>query len=290
MSDPSIAVVYHANCTDGFGAALAAHSNLHNLAEYLPFNYSTPVDQLLGKKYEKVYVLDFCFNPLDMATLSREVGSVIVLDHHKTSAQSWAEIKPPSNVELNFDMNKSGALLAWEYFQPQASVPKLIQHISDRDLWKFEMEGTDDLHTYLSSIEKDFDSWKTLLNVEQILDSKIKEGRMMNTLRDSQVKNVMDDYDKLITPISYFDPVLKKPVTGLAVNAHGIAISELGNDLAERSGTFSIVWKTDGINVIGSVRSVKDFDCSVFAKILGGGGHKNSCGFTTDLKRFLSLF
>ena len=40
------------------------------------------------------------------------------------------------------DSNKSGAMLAWEYFHPGTEVPMFIQHIDDYDRWVFAIEGT----------------------------------------------------------------------------------------------------------------------------------------------------
>ena len=38
-----------------------------------------------------------------------------------------------------FDMHKSGARMAWEFCNPDYDVPRLIEHVEDRDLWRFSM-------------------------------------------------------------------------------------------------------------------------------------------------------
>ncbi len=50
---------------------------------------------------------------------------VVVLDHHKTSA---AELTDPStlsiqNLEVHFDMERSGATVTLDYFQPEVCLP-----------------------------------------------------------------------------------------------------------------------------------------------------------------------
>ncbi|MCX8513510.1 MAG: DHHA1 domain-containing protein, partial [Candidatus Pacebacteria bacterium] len=66
-----------------------------------------------------------------------------------------------------------------------------------------------------------------------------------------------------------------------AVNATSGLRSEVGHRLAEKTGTFSMVYYYDALDKFWkiSLRSVKDFDVSVIAEKYGGGGHKNAAGF-----------
>jgi hypothetical protein len=42
-----------------------------------------------------------------------------------------------------FDMNRSGAGLAWDYFQPMTSRLRFIDYLEDRDLWRFRPGAAD---------------------------------------------------------------------------------------------------------------------------------------------------
>ena len=46
---------------------------------------------------------------------------VVVLDHHKTSAAELTDprISELPNLEVHFDMSRSGATVAYDYFQPE---------------------------------------------------------------------------------------------------------------------------------------------------------------------------
>jgi nanoRNase/pAp phosphatase (c-di-AMP/oligoRNAs hydrolase) len=56
--------------------------------------------------------------------------------------------------------------------------------------------------------------------------------------------------------------------------------SELGNQLAIKSGTYGATYYHDSTDTVRfSLRSVGDYDVSRLAKIFGGGGHKNASGF-----------
>ena len=61
MIEPSSVdcVIYHADCTDGFGAAYSAWKLLGNRAEYHACKHGTPPPPVKGKN---VVILDFAFN------------------------------------------------------------------------------------------------------------------------------------------------------------------------------------------------------------------------------------
>jgi len=78
-------------------------------------------------------------------------------------------------------------------------------------------------------------------------------------------------------------------VSGLGINASALFASELGNRLAEQSGTFGLVWQlgADGEAKV-SLRAAGRVDVSGMAAGYGGGGHPNAAGFRLPLDRFVS--
>ncbi len=92
MQREKTAVIYHASCPDGFGAAWAAHRVLGECAQYLPMNHGDPVPQMDDDA--RVYILDFSFDRERMGELHRRHGqdNVILLDHHVTAEQELAEL------------------------------------------------------------------------------------------------------------------------------------------------------------------------------------------------------
>lgn len=80
-------VIYHANCTDGFGAAFAAWLKLGDEAEYLPMNYGDTSPDMMAEKCRdrEVYILDFSFSKLVMDHIFQAATRVTWLDHHASS-------------------------------------------------------------------------------------------------------------------------------------------------------------------------------------------------------------
>lgn len=139
-------VIYRANCTDGFGAALAAWLKLGDDAVYLPmaygatynFDLSGVVIDHVGHEISgrEVFILGFSFPREVMDDIFTHAKRVVWLEHHKDAFEMWLEATPthgqyvlggPNTIWL--DNNKSCALLAWEYFHPGKEIPRLIQHI-----------------------------------------------------------------------------------------------------------------------------------------------------------------
>ena len=136
-------IIYHDHCTDGFGAAFAAWLKFGDEAEYLPMAYGHPsIDSMFGYK-RTVYILDFSLPRSQMEHIFKIADHVIWLDHHASVFKDWGftpdavreEEDMPELAQrhiVTLDNNKSGALLAWEYFHPGTDVPMLIQRIDDR--------------------------------------------------------------------------------------------------------------------------------------------------------------
>ena len=86
---------------------------------------------------------------------------VVWLDHHKTAFEMWIGGKFEGDEgrheqrdqvrHIILDNDKSGALIAWEYFHPSVELPLVIKHIDDRDRWQFKIEGSKEIHAALQT-------------------------------------------------------------------------------------------------------------------------------------------
>lgn len=265
-------VLYHGNCYDGFGAAYAAWKKFGDSAKYIAVSYGAPPPFMPDAS--EIYILDFSYDERTILELSKGV-KVVILDHHKSAMENLKgllylqDCNQNKNLCIEFDMNKSGALMSWEYFHGDGfkEAPKLIQHISDRDLWKFEMSGSKEVHSALVSLPFDFEVWDKLK-----VDDLIIEGAACLRFESSVVKKICDK--SWVGRIDEFDV----PMVNTA--AHW---SEVGHELlcmypkAPFAASFTVMKN----GVMWSLRGRGDFDVSEVAKKFGGGGHKIAAGFKT---------
>lgn len=285
MTQPTLPlIIYHDNCADGFGAAWAAHKKFGaDGAEYLPMNYNDPRVKLEDNKLafpvniagRDVYILDFSFSPDIHNAMLAEANSVTWIDHHKTAFEAFNFnatepvhlYDPELNWEVILDLNKSGCVLAWEHFHPNALTPYALRLIQDHDLWKWEMPDTRDFATALRSRPFTFD-WFDIAS--ENLAAVIDKGESMNELFDQQLADITKKH--MIVMINGH--------LGLAINCTPQFASEGGTILAKKSGTFGMTWCVGDNGMANiSLRSIGDYDVSAIAKTFGGGGHRNAAGF-----------
>ena len=108
-------VIYHKNCTDGFGAAYSAWRLLGNRAEYIACSHGETPPNVKGKK---VAICAFSFKNDVTKKLIEEADALVILDHHKSAMVELHDI--PDAI---FNMEKSGAVITSEFFHPGKDVP-----------------------------------------------------------------------------------------------------------------------------------------------------------------------
>ncbi len=283
---PSVYVLYHGNCYDGFGAAYAAWKKFGSGAVYIPVSYGYPPPAMPGA--HEVYILDFSYPQAILQEMVDAGLRVTVIDHHKTAQESLLPMVGTSkNLAISFDMSKSGALLAWEAFHPRVPAPLLISHISDRDLWKFELDGSAKIHTALVSYPMDFETWDQF-DVEQLKVEGVTCKRLYSSLVENIVKSSwVGRLDGMAVPMVN---------TSIAWSEVGAALLKKFNaapqEVEARKAWLDMTGQDTGTpypmvasftifndQVMWSLRSIPEFDCSAVAKKFGGGGHKNAAGF-----------
>lgn len=286
-------IIYHAHCNDGFGAAWAAWKALkdNGLVELHAASYGKEPPYELISKDMHLHIVDFSYPPHQFMNLCEMANTVTMLDHHLTAVNAYAaydnEHKSdfPANSKVVFDMMQSGAMLAWNYYHPRKQPPRIIEHIQDRDLWKFELKGTREIHLNLNTYPKDLLVWTNLIQMTDANGFEFKkfvaEGEAIARYYEQLIQNILATNKRAVWVNGY---------EGLSANCPGALASDLGHELTNESGTFGMTWELlkDG-NVKCSLRSNADFDVSAMAKQFGGGGHKNAAGFVISLEELNTM-
>ncbi len=261
-SDKEVVVMYHANCPDGFTAAWAAHEKLGDSADYFEFQNG---DVLISDlKDKKVFFLDVVPSKEELESVGTH-NDIVVIDHH---VSNQAKIEGLENIR--FDLQKSGAVLSWEYFNPAVSVPELVQYVEDQDLWRWQLPHSQEIFAYISTVEFDFNSWNALaLEIRDARDGVVEKGRIILKYRDLLVENTIEKSGALVEFEGH---------RVMSVNSTTL-IDNVAEVLYKKYPPFAIVWFkiSNGIKV--SLRGDGTIDLSAIAEKYGGGGHKNSCGF-----------
>lgn len=274
-------IAYHANCSDGFGAAYVAHLKYPE-AELLPLDYGAdfPLEKFRGKH---ALMLDWSRKKKEE---NQEVASVaarlLILDHHKTQK----EVLEGEPYAI-FDQSRSGVGLAWDYlfgfqrlFQNEGTTfissqprPWWVNYIEDRDLWTWKLQASKAVNAFIGSFEHTLEDFKELIHTDQTvaIESGIALLRQQVKFVGLAVKQAQ--FGK------WFDPDNQKDRTVAAVNMLPMHCSEVGEILA-KNHDIGMTWFERGDGKISfSLRSDGRIDVSDIAKKFGGGGHKQAAGF-----------
>lgn len=268
-------VLYHAHCADGFGAAYAAWLALGDKdVEYIPTSYGEKPPEMPDGS--RVYILDFSYDRETLLALKARMSSLNVIDHHGTAAVALEGL--PFAI---FDMDKSGAVLAWEFFQGTGeclgAVPKLLEYIQDRDLWRWELPQSRDISAGLSIYPKEFSVWKKLDTAG--LDALKGDGAVTRLVHGQQLNSIVSR--------AHWARIDGQLV--MVCNAT-VLISEAAEKLLQKYPESPFVAcyfdapKGKAVVRNYSLRSRPNFDVSAVAARYGGGGHKQAAGFSMEIK------
>jgi len=269
-------VIYHSPCQDGFVAAWAVWKK-HPDWDFYPAKYDgkIPEPDVTGRE---VFLVDFSYKRPKLLEMAAKAEGITVLDHHKTAQADLIDL--PENIAVFFNMEKSGARLAWEYFHSDKDIPEIVLYVEDRDLWRFQYQETKAISQYLFSHPYDFytvEGISAALENSEVKKQIISEG-------DGILRQHNKDVEELI-----------QNRFRMAINGQDVWVANLPYTLCSDAANqmskgepFAATYYYDGEGYIFSLRSQEDgLDVSEIAKKYGGGGHKHAAGF--KIKQPLNL-
>jgi oligoribonuclease NrnB/cAMP/cGMP phosphodiesterase (DHH superfamily) len=276
---------YHAGCPDGFGAAWAVWKAWGEAGEYRARGHDDAVraQELAG---DLVVFADNAPGNAALRQLGEHAGQVVVLDHHVSALERFrsepelAGALAARGHLVRFDLERSGAVLAWEHFHPGRETPALLAYVQDQDLWRWALPDSEAVNAAIYSHPRRFDTWSAL--AETPLERLVAEGRSIARAQRIEVERSLQNAH----------PVTVGGLRLEAVNAlfHRALI---GHELAVRAVhgvPAGAVYRLTGRRVDCSLYSTGDFDVAKIAARYGGGGHRNAAGFHVPLQDWLDRF
>ncbi|AYV79688.1 MAG: DHH family phosphohydrolase [Faunusvirus sp.] len=273
----STIIIYHKNCSDGFGSAYAAWKVLGDTADYHAAMYNPAPHEIPDVTNKTVYLCDFSYTYPVICEMIKKAKSLLILDHHKTSFEALTLL--PDKYKI-IDQTHSGAWLTWRHFHPDKEVPRLINYIQDRDLWQFKLPNSEHFFARFKAVPFEFKEYDLYMD-DKKFDSLMAEGRIIyeyeqHTIRAS-LKHAALQLARLPDNKYYIIAYLNSSTLK----------SELGNELCKRykMADFAVVYSYDDISnkTFCSLRSTDEQkDVEIVAKMFNGGGHRNASGVTMD--------
>jgi nanoRNase/pAp phosphatase (c-di-AMP/oligoRNAs hydrolase) len=296
-------IIYHNNCNDGFCSLCIAMEQLNDKnATLIPADYKKEETIIFNPELvdKDILILDFGFEPELIEILLKNNNKVTMIDHHKTMLEYYSKYLKNENdnfisvnkhnFNLLIDMNRSGALMTWDFFH-QKNAPQMVQYISDGDLYRFLYSNTEKFLAKLNSVPKDLKTWTELLNSPEKVSKYTEEGEVLL----NQFNNFCLEFAKNKTPIKI--KIQEEEFFGDAVLCAGDnnIRSKVGEIIYNQNNTFAaIIYKMDQENIWISLRSSNKnknpYNVKKIAEYFNGGGHDTAAGLIISKETFNKHF
>jgi oligoribonuclease NrnB/cAMP/cGMP phosphodiesterase (DHH superfamily) len=227
-------------------------------------------NQVLILDHHKTAMDDLaCFDPFDAGVRSDRADS---MGNHKElgweTAIHVAQERGAPRVAACFDMDHSGAMLAWQHFFPGQEPPQLLRHIEDRDLWLFRLDGTREIQANLFSYPYDFEVWDQLMEAD--VQAMRADGAAIERKHHKDVTELVAVTKRRLVIGGHDVPAASLPYT---------LTSDAGHLMAQGELFAACYWDTPDGRVFSLRSTDAGLDVSEVAKQYGGGGHRNASGF-----------
>ncbi len=272
MEKKKTLIIYHAHCPDGFVGAWVARKVYGESAEYRPMKRGEVLPDLEYFKARDVYVIDFSFTKNEIQNIESVASRLVIIDHHISSR---ADVE--SAREHVFDLNHSGAYLAWLYFFPKDEMPIFIKYVSEGDIYKITLS---DFYDLMPAFYARTLTWE---HIDELCELFANESGRAQLTRES---SLIDMYkDKLLA--APLDSVHWIHFEGIDIPAVNVClpmdeISDLLHRVYDMYPPVAMSYRWDDGEWKCSLRSNGSFDCAAIAIKYGGGGHRGSAGFAVS--------
>lgn len=302
--------IYHGNCADGFGAAWVVRKFFGvDGVEFFAGTYQNAPPRI--ERGRRVILVDFSYKRDVLVPWMLDNGlDVLLIDHHKSAIEDFTAAPyvmdmshwtggplgwnryldnlgqdmcegAGSLVYTVFDMERSGAGLAWDFFFPNEPRPALIDRIEDRDLWKFKHPDTRAIQAAVFSYPYNFDTWDMLFKAD--LNVLRTEGEAIERKHHKDVAELVGAFQRFMTIGGHRVPVANLPYTLTSDAGHLMCEPYPGStchgDEMITPPFAACYWDTREGRVFSLRSREGGMDVSEIAKQYGGGGHANASGF-----------
>ncbi len=284
--------IYHSKDLDGLTSGAIVRRKYPD-CKLIGWDYGEEMPDFAQFVGEDIIMIDVTFPIKIIDELRKVTKSLIIIDHHIGFYKDYLEFYPNGENRYNdllfvYQNGIAACEIGWRYLFPNEEVPLAVKFLSMYDTWNHG-EGNDwefrilpfqyAMRLYATSVEKypmylfDMgpDDAGFEMNGNEYVWNMVEEGQLI---------------------IRYQTEVNKKACVGaFPMTFKGLRAICL-NQANSSSTAFDSVWDEEKYDIMMpffyngklykfSIYTTKDTDCSVLAKSMGGGGHKQAAGFET---------
>lgn len=300
-------VIHHRGCMDGWMGGLLFWLAHRSHAEFHSAQYGDPAPPDEEVQGRVVRIVDFSYPREELERIHEAAEDLLVLDHHQTAQANCAGLD-----YCHFDMERSGAGLAWDLLEDEvrrsimdavgddgepvagevielrrrmSCLRSLVAYVEDRDLWRWQLPDSRKVSAALASYPRGSlgDPDHVAAWIGEVLwadlSDHIADGRAILRQQEQQLKIMKAkawpaELDGLRAMVAVA-PLLQSELGHELLHDHTLA--------KETIEVAVLWWQKPAGGFVYSLRSAEDGpDVSRIARVRGGGGHTHAAGFTSD--------
>lgn len=273
-------VIYHGNCADGFSAAWCFYNKDPEGYDFHAGVYGKPPPDVTGRT---VYLVDFSYKVDIIAEMLKVAEYVFLIDHHETAINDTDGFNHVDFFKYT-DLNRSGAMLAWDFLHNPGgqrpgdygyqSPPLLLDHIQDRDLWKFKLPGTREISAAVFSYEYTFENWDKLMHGDATELLKLTAaGAAIERKHHKDIAELLHLTARTMEIGGFSVPAASMPYTMASDAGHKMAVGH------EFSACYYDTWEHRVFSLRSDPNTEGWQNVAKIAEQYGGGGHQHAAGF-----------
>ena len=306
MSIEKKTVFYHHPCLDGSTAAWAAYQKWGDQAAYVGLDhsdYDTITETILTNVTpETVAVfLDFAPRREVLENIIDHVKGVVIYDHHISAQKSLAAFSDHPKCDVHFDMNRSGAGMAYDVFSNGSPRPLFINLVEKLDLYQpqkfYSPDQFYDVSAYLSSIDVDRPLDQLIPVIDDLVQKKDinwfeRSGHQSRMTYRKEIETVLSDTQMInLAQLEHAGGCYEVPSVNARIDDLGHEFSPMLLAACPHDKKMGLIWHRHSDEVVKvSLRSDQNIDVSLVAEEMAdkfgqnGGGHKGAAAvrFTTE--------
>lgn len=243
-------------------------------------NHGKQINYFQIPKGSIVFITDFSLPVEEMRKLC-DFNTVIWIDHHQVYLDpAYAEFQ---ELEGYRSTEGAGCYLTWKYLFPNEPVPRLVEYVSDYDIWEFKHAETLAFNYGLGlyNILPSYASGplcKKLFQDNVFIDSLINMGRRIESYIDVRNK-LLCQYNGFKTKI--FD------IPAVAINMRNTSskvLDPIKDETHKLLCTYGYNTPILKYRCSFYTDTDSDIDCNKLANKLGGAGHTSAAGCSCSLQ------
>lgn len=268
-------VVYHSPCNDGHSAAAVFHHARNDIEFYGAHPNDDAFPKELNLQGKNVIMVDIAFSAETLQKASQLAKSVLILDHHITNKTTLETLSIP-NIHCVFVMGIAGVHLAWKFVYYDAPIPRSLNYIGLKDVWKHEQDENALYFTTAFERPKTFEDWYPV--IQDVETNRIIEmGRTIFNYQQSVLKTMMEKV-RYTRWRGYRMAIVNVPFPW---------IGDIGAMMCqdEPENTIAVVWNKavdEPFSVSLRTHNLLGPNVEIIAKEFNGGGHVHGAGLRLE--------